>query len=67
MKILCAPGPEAYLEFAADYYERALDPAAAAHIWQLRPLDELTVTALNPELSPDDVTDDRQAIGYPPA
>ncbi len=65
LTILCGPEADAYLAFAADYYESALNPAAAAHIWALHPLDDATVAALNPDLTLADVRQDAEGIGYP--
>ena len=65
MSILCAPGPDMYSAFAADYYEIDIDSDAAAYIWGLRRLDNGIVTALNADLVLADVRRDADEIGYP--
>lgn len=55
----------AYAEFAADYYEVALDEAAVAEIFALRPLTAELVRRLNSETSLDELADDLAGIGYP--
>ncbi|MBL7496121.1 hypothetical protein I6A84_01225 [Frankia sp. CNm7] len=62
---LCDPSPNTYLDFATDYHEVTLDTAAVRHIWALRPLDDATVTALNPDLTLADIRSDAEQIGYP--
>ncbi|ONH32502.1 hypothetical protein [Pseudofrankia asymbiotica] len=65
LTILCDPGPNIYLAFAADYYEVALDTVAVSRLWTLHPLDGTTVTALNPDLTLADVRQDAEQTGYP--
>lgn len=65
LRILCQPDPAGYRAFAADYYAVALDTDAADRIYALRPLDDTTVTALNPQLTMADVAGDAAVIGYP--
>lgn len=65
LTILCDASTTTYLDFAADYYERTLDPAAVAHVWALRPLTTEVVTALNPDVTLSDLDPDRDEIGYP--
>jgi hypothetical protein len=57
--------PEAYLTFAEDYYERALDLEPVRHIYALMPLTEYVVTSLNPQRNLRDLTDEIAEIGYP--
>jgi hypothetical protein len=57
--------PEAYLTFAEEYYEVALEVDAIAHVYALMPLTEEIVTALNPEVLLRDLKDDIAEIGYP--
>ncbi|MEU8674586.1 hypothetical protein [Streptomyces sp. NPDC048560] len=64
-QLLVAGTPEAYLEWAEDYYEITLDPAAVRHVYDLRPLTADVVAALNPEIALDDLADDVKETGYP--
>ena len=57
--------PEAYLTFAEDYYERALDLDAVRHVYALMPLTEYVVTSLNPERRLTDLKEGIAEIGYP--
>lgn len=57
--------PEAYLTFAEDYYEVALELDAVHHVYALMPLTEEIVTALNPEVLLKNLKDDIAEIGYP--
>lgn len=57
--------PEAYLTFAENYFEVALDLEPIRHIYALMPLTEYVVTSLNPERRLADLTDDIAEIGYP--
>ena len=57
--------PEAYLTFAEEYYEVALELDAVAHVYALMPLTEEIVTALNPEVLLKNLRDDIAEIGYP--
>jgi len=57
--------PEAYLTFAEDYYEVALELDAVHHVYALMPLTEEIVTALNPEVMLKNLKDDIAEIGYP--
>jgi hypothetical protein len=65
LAILCDPSPDTYLVFAADYYGVGLDPAAAGHVWALRPLDDAIVAALNPARTLAAIQQDADEIGYP--
>jgi hypothetical protein len=64
-ELLADPRPEAYLTFAEDYYERALDLEAVRHVYALMPLSEYVVTSLNRDRRLADLTDDIAEIGYP--
>ncbi|GAA1576334.1 hypothetical protein [Kribbella karoonensis] len=57
--------PEAYLTFAEEYYEVALDLEAIRHVYALMPLTEYVVTSLNRHRRLTDLTDDIAEIGYP--
>jgi hypothetical protein len=64
-ELLADGRPEAYLTFAEDYYEVALDLEPIRHIYALMPLTEYVVTSLNPERRLQDLKDDIAEIGYP--
>ncbi|WP_344221747.1 hypothetical protein [Kribbella sancticallisti] len=64
-KLLAEGRPEAYLTFAEDYYEVALELDAIAHVYALMPLTEEVITALNPEVMLKNLKDDIAEIGYP--
>ncbi|WP_436771321.1 hypothetical protein [Yinghuangia sp. YIM S09857] len=57
--------PEAYQEFAEDYYETDVDLDAVRRVFALEALTEDLVTRLNPETSLRDLAEDQAAIGYP--
>ncbi|MEV5961629.1 hypothetical protein AB0L70_07690 [Kribbella sp. NPDC051952] len=57
--------PEAYLSFAEDYYEVALDLEAVRHVYALMPLTEYVVTSLNRQRRLTDLADGIAEIGYP--
>ncbi|MFJ5231090.1 hypothetical protein ACIQBJ_14495 [Kitasatospora sp. NPDC088391] len=63
--VLAAGTPEAYQEFAEDYYETTVDLDAVRHVFALRPLTEAVVTALNPEQSLAGLAADLAETGYP--
>ncbi|MFJ1754988.1 hypothetical protein [Kitasatospora sp. NPDC088134] len=65
--VLATGTPEAYREFAEDYYETAVGLDAVRHVFALRPLTEAVVTALNPGLSLADLAADLAETGYPTA
>ncbi|MFD7837283.1 hypothetical protein [Streptomyces sp. NPDC059761] len=64
-RVLAAGTAEAYREFAEGYYERALDPAAVRHVWDLHPLTETVLKALNPNLTLARAASLVGRIGYP--
>ena len=57
--------PEAYLTFAEDYYEVALDLESIRHAYALMPLTEYVVTSLNPRRRLADLSEGIAEIGYP--
>lgn len=57
--------PEAYAEFASDYYGTEVDLDAVRHVFALRPLTEEVVRTLNPELTLDELAEDLKETGYP--
>jgi hypothetical protein len=57
--------PEAYLTFAEDYYETALDLEPIRHVYALMPLTEYVVTSLNPRRRLTDLAEGIAEIGYP--
>lgn len=64
-EILTAGTPEAYRDFAEDYYETTLPLEAVRHIWSLRPLTQAVVDALNPGLPLTVVGPRVERAGYP--
>ena len=58
-------GREAYLTFAEDYYEVALDLESIRHAYALMPLTEYVVTSLNPRRRLADLSEGIAEIGYP--
>ncbi|WP_329313862.1 hypothetical protein OG723_17940 [Streptomyces sp. NBC_01278] len=63
--VLAAGTPEAYREFAENYYETSIDPEAVHHVWNLRPLTEPALKSLNPHLDLPRATAMLSRIGYP--
>ncbi|WP_037853541.1 hypothetical protein [Streptomyces sp. NRRL S-340] len=63
-QLLVDPSPEAFQEFAEDYYEIPVDIDAVRHVYALRPLTQDVVTALNDTVSLADLADAAAAIGY---
>lgn len=57
--------PEAYQEFAEEYYEVAADLEAVRSIYALRPLTRSIVSALNSEADLAGLEEDLAEIGYP--
>ncbi|MET8431037.1 hypothetical protein [Nocardia sp. NPDC004860] len=57
--------PEAYREWAQDYYEAEVSLAAVQHVYALLPLTPTVVTGLNPEADLIDLEPDMIEIGYP--
>jgi hypothetical protein len=57
--------PEAYLTFAEEYYELALDLEPIRHVYALMPLTEYVVTVLNPQRQLSDLAEGIAEIGYP--
>ncbi|THA85784.1 hypothetical protein [Streptomyces sp. A0592] len=64
-EVLAAGTPEAYRDFAEEYYERSVDLEAIRHVFALRPLTGDVVKALNPEADLGVVTGAVAATGYP--
>ena len=63
--VLAEGTAEAYQIFAEEYYEVAADLTAIRHIYDLRPLTDSIVTALNPAVRLSDLTHEISPIGYP--
>jgi hypothetical protein len=57
--------PEAFQEWARDYYEMPVDLGAVRHVHTGQPLTEEVVTALNPATTLAAVADRVAAIGHP--
>lgn len=65
LDILTDATPRSYIEFAQRYFEVSVDPIAAAHIYDHRPLTERIVRTINPEASLADVATDILDANYP--
>ncbi|MCX2950286.1 hypothetical protein [Lentzea sp. NEAU-D7] len=57
--------PEAFQDWAQDYYEMPVDLGAVRHVYAGQPLTEDVVTALNPATTLAAVADQVVATGYP--
>ncbi|MFD9301617.1 hypothetical protein ACFWCB_02785 [Streptomyces sp. NPDC060048] len=64
-EVLAAGTPEAYRDFAEDYYETTLPLEAVRHVWSLRPVTQDIVDALNPGLPLEAVAPRLVRAGYP--
>ncbi|MFJ9417136.1 hypothetical protein ACIRPT_23520 [Streptomyces sp. NPDC101227] len=62
---LTTPTPEAFKEFAEDYYETTVDLDAVRRVYDLRPLNRRTVRALNATTSLKAVAAAAVGIGHP--
>ncbi|MFF3215829.1 hypothetical protein ACFYYB_35080 [Streptomyces sp. NPDC002886] len=63
--LLLKGSAEAYLEFAEDYYEVAPALDAVQHVYDLKPLTQEVVSALNPAVRLEDLAEGITQIGYP--
>ena len=55
--------PEAYQQFAEEYYEVVVDIEAIRHVYALQPLSQSVVSALNPDVDLADLNEDLAQIG----
>ena len=60
-----AAGSAAYHDWAQHYYERAVPVQAVEEVFALEPLSELTVKALNPDITLSGLREDIEQIDYP--
>jgi hypothetical protein len=65
LDLLLDPRPDAYVAFAADYYEVDLPPAPVEALYAHEPLTEALATALNPDADWATLQEDAQETGYP--
>ena len=56
---------ESYRKFAEEYYEVVPDITAVRHVYDLKPLTQEIVSALNPDVDLADLAEDAAQIGYP--
>ncbi|MEU1197274.1 hypothetical protein ABZ446_13725 [Streptomyces sp. NPDC005813] len=63
--LLIHPTPEAFKEYAEDYYEMPVDIEALRHLYALRPLEGAQITALNPAASVPEITATAMAMSFP--
>jgi len=54
-----------YHAWAQEYYELELDLEPIQHVFDMKPLDEQLLQALNPEIELDELEEDIAEIGYP--
>jgi hypothetical protein len=59
--------PQAYQQFAEEYYEAAVDIEAVRHVYALRPLTPSVVAVLNPDVDLAALGEDLAQTGYPPS
>jgi hypothetical protein len=57
--------PQQYVEFARDYYEVEVPRDAVEKVYSHAPLSAELVRSLNPEVGPEDLTEDLAEIAYP--
>jgi hypothetical protein len=57
--------PATYQAWAEEYYERAIDHAAIAHVYEHQPLTSDRVRAINDAVELTDLAEDIEEIGYP--
>lgn len=65
LEILLDDIVERYVTFAEDYYETELDPTVVEYVVAHRPLTDVLVQALNPEMTVARLHEDIATIGYP--
>lgn len=63
LRVLVSP-VEAYCQFASEYYEIDLKEAYVKHIFAHQPINSELVSALNPEVSLEDIQEDLDQVGY---
>ncbi|MFJ3821501.1 hypothetical protein [Streptomyces nodosus] len=63
--VLLGGRPEAYRQFAEEYYEVAVSLEAVRHIYALRPLTQSVVSSLNSGVDLAGLAEDMAQIGYP--
>lgn len=56
---------EAYLPWAEQYYERNIHQNTVKQIFDFKPLNEIMLSELNPDLTFQDILEDIEEIGYP--
>jgi len=60
-----ASGPELYVEFAKEYFEKSIPLETVKQIYRHEPITELAVRQLNPDADPPSVDKDLLEIAYP--
>jgi hypothetical protein len=63
--LLLKGSAEDHLQFAEEYYEMAPALEAVQHVYDLKPLTQEVVSALNPSGRLEDLAEDIAQIGYP--
>jgi hypothetical protein len=62
---LFAGGPELYLEFAEEYFEKSVQLETVKQVYRHEPITELAVSQLNPDADPKSLDAELSEIGYP--
>jgi hypothetical protein len=65
LHLLVDPRPAAYQAWAEDYYQRPVDLAAVARVYDLQPLTPRLVAALNPDCALGELAPEQREIGWP--
>jgi hypothetical protein len=65
LELVWQDDPQAYVDFAAEYYELQIGVAPVTAVWRSDPLTAQIVRALNPQVTLADVRPDVAATGYP--
>jgi len=58
-------GPQAYVDFCKDYYEREIPLGTVQEFWESKPFNEEMMRALNPGTTALSLEKDLLEIGYP--
>ncbi|MFD3760789.1 hypothetical protein [Streptomyces sp. NPDC058622] len=64
-QLLADRSAEAFQRWAENYYEITVSLEAVRHVFASRPLTDAVLTALNPDVTLDDLAGDIAEIGYP--
>jgi hypothetical protein len=62
---LFAGGPELYLDFAKEYFEKSVPLETVRQIYEHEPFSQLDIRRLNPEVDLESLEEELSEIGYP--